>query len=138
MTEEEQLVLVLKVSINMAFEERAAWVGSFTYDRAPGDLPFLFLCSYSISYNCSNICVFTMSVGGLLSWETSGSAEILEEMMESLAPGLEVTTVEGLESTIPVLEVVIPAVGMEVPTPVSETSIPSAITEMTTPMIDKP
>lgn len=87
MTEEEQLSLTFKASLKMALKEQAARVGSFIYDRALGDLPisifhFLFFF-YSIIHNNPNICIFTMSVCGLLPGEMSGSLEIPGEVMKS-------------------------------------------------------
>lgn len=100
--------------------------------RVPSYLPFSFLLfpfisSYSIIHKYPNICVFTMSAGGFLLGKLSESSEILGEMMEPLAPALEATAVEGLESLIPVLEVV-----MEIPAPESEANVPSPSPKMTT------
>lgn len=100
MIAEEQLALDLTASMGTALEKRAVWVVSFIYDSASGDLPisvFLLLFSYSIIHN--NICVFTMSTGSLLPGVTSGSTEVPGKMMEFLALALEVTAVEGLESS---------------------------------------
>lgn len=55
-----------------------------------------------------------MSIGDLLPRKTSGIVEIPEKMMESLAMVLEVIAAGGLESSIPVWEILIPIVGMEV------------------------
>lgn len=138
------MALVLTISMETVLKERAAWVASFIYDRALGDqsislfsfFPFLFF--YSIIYDYSNIHIFIMSVGSFLPREISESFEIPEEMMESLAWALEVTAIEGLESSIPVSEVVIPMVRMEIQALVSEANVPSASTEMIALIIDEP
>lgn len=91
-------------------EERAARVTSFIYD-APGDLLIYLFYNFLLFHfilpvsKYPNICVFK-SAEGLFLGETSGIAKLSKEMIESLAPTLELMAVEGLGSSIPILEVV--------------------------------
>lgn len=126
-------------------EEQATRVASFIYNRATGDLSislffffifFFFLIYYHASLS-KHLCI-QISVGSLLPGMISGIAKIPKEMMESLVRmTLKATTAEGLESSIPVLDVVIHAVLKEVPASVSEANVPPASTEKATPMVDE-
>lgn len=89
--------------MDTAREEQTASVASFIYDRALGSLPVFPFSSYLfIKRGDPNVCTPMIFAGGLLSGETSGIAEIPQEVMEALAPALEtIATMQNMGVQLP-------------------------------------